>query len=39
MRRLGDLIARDGDQLALTEVRDSGKLWAEMRGQCGYLPQ
>jgi len=39
LRRLGDLIARDADDLALAEVRDNGKLWAEMRGQCGYIPQ
>ena len=39
LRRLGDLIARDADGLALAEVRDNGKLWAEMRGQCGYIPQ
>lgn len=39
LRRLADLIARDADRLALSEVRDNGKLWAEMRGQCGYLPQ
>lgn len=39
LRRLGELIARDADELALTEVRDNGKLWAEMRGQCGYIPQ
>ncbi len=39
LRRLGDLIAREADHLAFTEVRDNGKLWAEMRGQCGYIPQ
>lgn len=39
LRKFGDLIAREADRLALTEVRDNGKLWAEMRGQCGYLPQ
>ncbi|MFT4151623.1 MAG: aldehyde dehydrogenase [Paracoccaceae bacterium] len=39
LRRLGELIARDADRLALAEVRDNGKLWAEMRGQCGYIPQ
>ncbi|EFG8199587.1 aldehyde dehydrogenase family protein, partial [Escherichia coli] len=39
LRRLADLIARDADRLALAEVRDNGKLWAEMRGQCGYIPQ
>jgi aldehyde dehydrogenase (NAD+) len=39
LRRLGDLIARDADRLAATEVRDNGKLIAEMRGQLRYVPQ
>ncbi len=39
LRRLGDLIARDADHLAATEVQDNGKLYAEMRGQVGYIPQ
>lgn len=39
LRRLGDLIARDADHLASTEVQDNGKLYAEMRGQVGYIPQ
>ena len=39
MRKLGDLIARDSEILAQAEVADNGKLIAEMRGQCGYLPQ
>jgi len=39
MRKLGDLIARDAARLAATEVRDNGKLLAEMRGQLDYLPQ
>ncbi|WP_398491428.1 aldehyde dehydrogenase [Variovorax sp.] len=39
MRRLGDLIARDAARLAASEVRDNGKLLAEMRGQLDYLPQ
>src|SRR5687767_9583430 len=30
MRRLGDLIARDAEKLAAIEVRDNGKLLAEM---------
>ncbi|MCJ9728686.1 aldehyde dehydrogenase [Bradyrhizobium sp. PRIMUS42] len=37
--RLADLIARDAEQLARIEVRDNGKLIAEMRAQVGYLPQ
>ncbi|MET1114101.1 MAG: aldehyde dehydrogenase [Comamonas sp.] len=39
MRTLGDLIARDAAKLAATEVRDNGKLFAEMNGQLNYLPQ
>jgi aldehyde dehydrogenase (NAD+) len=39
LRRLGDLVARDADKLAATEVRDNGKLLAEMGGQMRYLPQ
>jgi len=39
MRKLGDLIARDAAQLATTEVRDNGKLFAEMHGQLNYIPQ
>ena len=39
LRRLGDLIARDAERLAATEVRDNGKLIAEMQGQLRYVPQ
>ncbi|TNE35200.1 MAG: aldehyde dehydrogenase [Alphaproteobacteria bacterium] len=39
LRRLGDLIMRDADHLAAVEVQDNGKLYAEMRGQVGYIPQ
>lgn len=39
LRRLGDLIARDAAGLAATEVRDNGKLLAEMQGQLNYIPQ
>lgn len=39
MRRLGELLARDAAKLAATEVRDNGKLMAEMQGQLNYLPQ
>ncbi len=39
LRRLGDLIARDAEKLAATEVRDNGKLIAEMGAQLRYLPQ
>ncbi|WP_040589682.1 aldehyde dehydrogenase [Allomesorhizobium alhagi] len=38
LRRLGELIARDADRLASVEVQDNGKLYAEMRGQLGYIP-
>lgn len=39
LHRLGDLIARDARKLAETEVRDNGKLYAEMLGQLNYIPQ
>ncbi|HXG80464.1 MAG TPA: aldehyde dehydrogenase [Sphingomicrobium sp.] len=39
LRRLGDLIAENAEFLAGIEVRDNGKLIAEMLGQCRYLPQ
>jgi (Z)-2-((N-methylformamido)methylene)-5-hydroxybutyrolactone dehydrogenase len=39
VRRLGDLIAANADHLAAIETRDNGKLYAEMRGQLGYIPQ
>ncbi len=39
LRRLGDLIARDADKLAAIEVRDNGKLIAEMAGQVRYIPE
>ncbi len=39
MRKLGDLIARDAERLAAIEVRDNGKLIAEMLGQLRYIPQ
>lgn len=39
LRRLGDLIAAEADHLASVEVQDNGKLYAEMRGQVGYLPE
>ncbi|MHA3902872.1 aldehyde dehydrogenase [Castellaniella sp. WN] len=37
--KLGDLIARDAAHLAQLEVRDNGKLLAEMQGQVQYIPQ
>lgn len=39
MRKLADLIERDASRLAAIEVRDNGKLLAEMQGQLNYLPQ
>ncbi|MDB0511642.1 aldehyde dehydrogenase [Ralstonia solanacearum] len=39
LRKLGDLITRDAERLAQIEVRDNGKLLAEMRAQVNYLSQ
>lgn len=39
LRTLGDLIARDAERLAELEVRDNGKLFAEMSAQLKYVPQ
>ena len=39
LRKLGDLIARDAEELARIEVTDNGKLFSEMLGQLRYLPQ
>ncbi|KAA0081752.1 aldehyde dehydrogenase [Mycolicibacterium sp. P9-64] len=39
IRRLGDLIAENAEQLARLEVQDSGKLYREMLGQLQYLPE
>jgi aldehyde dehydrogenase (NAD+) len=39
LHRLGDLVARDAKHLAETEVRDNGKLIAEMQAQLNYVPQ
>ncbi len=39
LHRLGDAISANAAELAETEVRDNGKLWAEMFGQLNYLPQ
>ena len=39
LRKVGDLIARDARRLAEIEVRDNGKLIAEMLGQLNYIPQ
>ncbi|GIT53297.1 MAG: hypothetical protein Ct9H300mP16_04570 [Pseudomonadota bacterium] len=37
--KLADLIERDAAHLAEIEVRDNGKLIAEMSGQTHYMPQ
>lgn len=39
LRRLGDLIARDAEEIAAIEVQDNGKLISEMAGQLKYTPQ
>ncbi|HUN27376.1 MAG TPA: aldehyde dehydrogenase [Steroidobacteraceae bacterium] len=39
LRRIGDLVAREAVRLAAVEVRDNGKLIAEMSAQLTYLPQ
>jgi (Z)-2-((N-methylformamido)methylene)-5-hydroxybutyrolactone dehydrogenase len=39
LNRVADGIAANVDRLAELEVRDNGKLLAEMRGQVAYLPQ
>ncbi|UQG62764.1 aldehyde dehydrogenase (plasmid) [Marinobacter sp. M3C] len=36
--RLADLVERDAERLARLEVRDNGKLYAEMLGQVQYHP-
>jgi aldehyde dehydrogenase (NAD+) len=37
MHRLADIVERDADRLATIEVRDNGKLFAEMRPQMSYI--
>jgi acyl-CoA reductase-like NAD-dependent aldehyde dehydrogenase len=39
LRRLGDLIAENAEELARTESLDNGKLLREMRGQLATLPE
>ena len=39
LSRLADLIAREASRLASIEVRDNGKLIAEMGAQLAYIPQ
>ncbi len=38
LHRLGELVARDARKLAEIEVRDNGKLIAEMQAQLNYVP-
>jgi aldehyde dehydrogenase (NAD+) len=39
LRRLGDLVAESSKHLAELEVRDNGKLFAEMSGQTAYMAE
>jgi acyl-CoA reductase-like NAD-dependent aldehyde dehydrogenase len=39
LRRLGDIIKRDAEELARIESTDNGKLFREMLGQWQYLPE
>ncbi|WP_066771133.1 aldehyde dehydrogenase [Sphingobium sp. CCH11-B1] len=39
LRKLAELIERDAEKLAALEVRDNGKLYAEMLGQVRYIPE
>ena len=39
LHRLADLVEREAERLAATEVRDNGKLISEMAGQLRYVPQ
>lgn len=39
LRKLGDLLAANARRLAEIEVRDNGKLMAEMFAQASYIPQ
>ena len=39
MLRLADLVTQNAERLAEIEVRDNGKLLAEMRGQLAYHPE
>ena len=37
LRRFADVVAKHAERLATIEVRDNGKLFAEMSNQCRYL--
>jgi acyl-CoA reductase-like NAD-dependent aldehyde dehydrogenase len=39
LRRLGDLIADNAEEMALAETQDNGKLLREMRGQMAGVPE
>ena len=39
LRKLGDLIDENAEELGQLEVRDNGKLISEMLAQCKYLPE
>ncbi|OZD08719.1 carnitine dehydratase [Rhodococcus sp. 06-156-3C] len=38
LTRIADHLAENAESLARTEVRDNGKLYSEMLGQCQYVP-
>jgi aldehyde dehydrogenase (NAD+) len=38
LHKIGDLVAREAERLAAIEVRDNGKLMAEMLAQLRYIP-
>jgi acyl-CoA reductase-like NAD-dependent aldehyde dehydrogenase len=39
LRKLGDVLAEHAEELAEIEVRDNGKLYAEVLNQCRYMTQ
>ncbi len=39
LRNFGDILAANAEQLAETEVRDNGKLYAEVLNQCRYMTE
>src|SRR5690625_3279719 len=39
LRKLGDLLAENVDEIAELETKDNGKLMREMKGQISYMPQ
>jgi acyl-CoA reductase-like NAD-dependent aldehyde dehydrogenase len=39
LRRLGDIVARDAEQLTEAEIRDNGKLQRDAYAQIAYMPE